>query len=411
MSSKNIDENRLYTLGKEIGNMKSVLSETMEKIENMPGAAEEKKCGFLALDFTSKWQSLAKMASIPVSAVIVIAITVTMLFPAGLSARQVLSQSMQAMAHLNSFYMNILVKTEPGENFDYINGSADFMSNRIWVVFDDSEIARYRVEKEDRVVVCNESDSTMLIKDTFASRQEEGDGFVGDFYRLFDIKHILQSEIDNAVAGNADITVTTQTADDNRKKIVLEIAGKAQTADNDNGWLRNKYITTSDHKKLFVIDKATMLLDYYQVSIVKDGEEVVVIQTETIEYNNQYDTSLFDLDIPSDAVWLVDPVQAPYEYASLSPEETARAFFSAMRDGKWDVVAYFDPETNLPDGYKRYHEGLTIVSVGTAFQSGDYPGYFVPYEIRFADGTVKKLTLALRNDQYDVSQYIIDGGF
>jgi hypothetical protein len=54
--------------------------------------------------------------------------------------------------------------------------------------------------------------------------------------------------------------------------------------------------------------------------------------------------------------------------------------------------------------------GLQVISLGEAFQSGLFPGYFVPYEIRLRDGSVRTHKLAVRNDNPS-HRWTIDGGY
>ena len=51
-----------------------------------------------------------------------------------------------------------------------------------------------------------------------------------------------------------------------------------------------------------------------------------------------------------------------------------------------------------------------IITIGEPFQSGRYPGWFVPYEIKLNSGEIKAHNLALRNDN-DAGRYVVDGGF
>ena len=51
-----------------------------------------------------------------------------------------------------------------------------------------------------------------------------------------------------------------------------------------------------------------------------------------------------------------------------------------------------------------------VVSIGEPFHSRLYPGFFVPYEIRLADGSMKKFKLAVRNDN-PTRRWVVDGGF
>jgi hypothetical protein len=47
--------------------------------------------------------------------------------------------------------------------------------------------------------------------------------------------------------------------------------------------------------------------------------------------------------------------------------------------------------------------------LGDPFQSGQYPGWFVPYEIRLKSGEVKKHNLAIRNGN-PAKHWLVDGG-
>jgi hypothetical protein len=51
-----------------------------------------------------------------------------------------------------------------------------------------------------------------------------------------------------------------------------------------------------------------------------------------------------------------------------------------------------------------------VTFIGEPFQSGIYAGWFVPYELRFPGGHVKRWNLAVRNDNPQ-HRWIQDGGF
>ena len=63
---------------------------------------------------------------------------------------------------------------------------------------------------------------------------------------------------------------------------------------------------------------------------------------------------------------------------------------------------------------KDAYGGLEIVEIGKPFQSGEYPGWFVPYKIKLrylgVIPHVKEFNLALRNDN-PAGRYTVDGGF
>jgi hypothetical protein len=58
---------------------------------------------------------------------------------------------------------------------------------------------------------------------------------------------------------------------------------------------------------------------------------------------------------------------------------------------------------------KEYLGGLQVISLGEPFQAKPYPGWFVPYEIKFKNREVHKHNLAIRNDN-PTKRYMVDGG-
>jgi hypothetical protein len=123
-----------------------------------------------------------------------------------------------------------------------------------------------------------------------------------------------------------------------------------------------------------------------------------------------------------------------------TPTQVAKTFFDACGQEDWtEAVKYWptDPRVKnavpaIPDELKKIYGGLAIVSLGKPFKgkisitslpaeerkrlqaqgvgSGfEYPGVYVPYEIRLKDGTVKKWQLAIRCDNPEHRWYF-DGG-
>lgn len=110
------------------------------------------------------------------------------------------------------------------------------------------------------------------------------------------------------------------------------------------------------------------------------------------------------------------------QYASLTgamPDQIAKTFFEACGREDWTEVAkvWNEPGTRYPldDKIKKDLGGLQLVSLGKPFWawprhgSQRFGGVFVPYEIRFKNGAVKKFQLQLRCDNPDKRWYV-DGG-
>ncbi len=95
----------------------------------------------------------------------------------------------------------------------------------------------------------------------------------------------------------------------------------------------------------------------------------------------------------------------------MGPKEVAHAFFQACANEDWGEFSKFFVASEVDQRLKNILGGLEIISIGEPFKSGLYPGWFVPYEIRFKhDRETKKMNLAVRNDN-PAKRYVVDGGF
>jgi hypothetical protein len=99
-------------------------------------------------------------------------------------------------------------------------------------------------------------------------------------------------------------------------------------------------------------------------------------------------------------------------YEKITPKEAAEAFFKACSEKNWDEFAKFIPRLDNDDRIeqiKEYLGGLQIISIGEPFKMGEFPGWYVPYKVRFNNGLVQDWDLAIRNDN-PVKRYMFDGG-
>jgi len=144
--------------------------------------------------------------------------------------------------------------------------------------------------------------------------------------------------------------------------------------------------------------------------------ECQVIKINDIQYDLDVPESTFTIDLPEGLTWKkVNEVYNPQQtgVTASTSEEVARMFFEACNKEDWVTVGKLYPvvmQSSQAGMIKEMLGGLTINSLGKSFKSGEYPGEFVPYEIRFKSGEIKKMNLALRNDNKEGKWYI-DGGF
>jgi hypothetical protein len=73
------------------------------------------------------------------------------------------------------------------------------------------------------------------------------------------------------------------------------------------------------------------------------------------------------------------------KYERMSPKEAAAAFFQACADKNWDEFLKFvgsPGDTNYVERMKNGLGGLQLISLGEPYQTNNYAGWFVPYEIK-----------------------------
>jgi hypothetical protein len=181
--------------------------------------------------------------------------------------------------------------------------------------------------------------------------------------------------------------------------------------DYTNDWLKNKSIDDSDHRRVYTFDAQTRLLEGLQVYIHTDSKDVLVFEITEIEYNVQLPSGLFTLTLPKEVVEFKQAQILPdnEKYEKMTPEEAARAFFLACAEENWEEMLKFWCMSAADQRIKEYLGGLKIISIGKAFKSGLYGGWFVPYEIQLKSGGVRKFNLAVRNDN-PARRYVVDGG-
>jgi hypothetical protein len=328
------------------------------------------------------------------------------------SATQVLQDAINAILDVQSVHMKAKMRTLPGDNFGLIGLNYDFVPIEMWKQTDANGLLQWRVEKPIRVLLMDGKTTTMLIRPNHGARTEKAlqlgcyDSWMG---RLLNVQDLLDSELQNA-KNNPDREVHLNHQEiGGRDKLVLKIDITTSIAKDD--YLRNKFLTESDHTKVYTFDAKTKLLEGLQVYVHTDKEDVLIFEIEDIEYNCDIKPDVFTLALPEDIIWYVQPqpLANNEKYASMTPEQVARAFFEACAAENWDEVLKFWNATAIDQGLKDYLGGIKIISIGTPFKSGGYGGWFVPYEIQFKNGGTKKMNLAVRNDN-PAKRYVVDGG-
>ncbi len=326
------------------------------------------------------------------------------------SAQEVLAQATKAVSNLRSVYIKAQIRTIGHDNFELIGLDYDFVPNEMWKEFDGSPQGKWRIEKPGRVVVMDGESSLLLIRPNHAAAGGINTGFVGWLKPLLDVDKVLDSEIKLAQEQGSELLLTHQKGLDGKDKLLVSVEALAQ-GNFTNDWLKNKSIDASDNLRIYTFDAESKLLETLEVYVHTDEEDVLVFQITGIEYNLEIDPTLFALELPEDVIWYGQPKELAdnEKYEQMGPKETAQAFFEACADENWEEVLKFRTTSAVDQRIKDYLGGVEIISIGEPFKSGRYPGWFVPYQIKFKNGSIKKMNLAVRNDN-PAKRYVVDGG-
>ncbi len=318
----------------------------------------------------------------------------------GLSVFSVLAEAAEACSGLKSIYIKARIRALPYDNFETIRVDWDFVDHEMWKEF--GEPSKWRVEKTGRVVVMDGESSTLLIHGNPAQAAQGGPktGFVGWFRPLLDAESLLDHELKLAQQQGSDVRMDHHNAADGSEKIIVTVGASAQGDFSQNASAKNSSITESDNVRVYIFDAQTRLLENLEVYVLTEDGETLVFETVEIRYNAVVDPVLFALEVPEDAIWfgLPDALPQTAEEKELTPKEVATRIFEAMAASDWEALKVYWPGSEVHPKIKSICGGLEIIEIGAPFNSGLYPGWKVPYAIKFANGGTKKFNLAIRND-------------
>jgi len=179
----------------------------------------------------------------------------------------------------------------------------------------------------------------------------------------------------------------------------------------------------SGEREVLFVDRGTRLVTATKFYRLKDGKYKYQCTYEYYDYNQPIKPEMFDLDkeVPAD-VRRIDEDQQKIElnkgispdelekYENMTPKEMTIVFFQACADEDWNELLKFMSDSEIRQETKDYYGGLEIISIGEPFNTDEYHGWFVPYEVRLKSGSIKKWRLAVSNRNL-VQRYICDGGF
>ena len=326
-------------------------------------------------------------------------------------AAEVLAQAADAASNLQSIHIKGQLRTRPHDNFSMIGSRYDFVPMELWKEF--GENGRWRIEKPGRVLVMDGESTVMLIRPKLGVKINRSTRDAFDtywFHHLADVGQSIMEELRSAMSKGWDLDLISETTSDGKDSLVVTVEIRSELPADD--YAKNASLGNADLRRVYRFDAETRRLESINIYLRQKPHDVLIFEATQIEYDPEIDPSVFTLDLPEDVIWYEKPGILPdnEKYQQMTPAEAARAFFEACGREDWDEVRKIW-NYEFSDRLKEHLGGLEIISIGTPFKSAGYTrsGWFVPYEIKFKDGRVKKFNLALRKDN-PAKRYVFDGG-
>jgi outer membrane lipoprotein-sorting protein len=342
----------------------------------------------------------------------VIALIVILTWPQGrANAAETLERGAKAAAGLSSIHMQCSLRTLPDDNFGAIAPDRNFVPIELWKQFGDSP--KWRIDKPGRIAFMNGQSTVMYLKYNNAANklnQPSQDAFDTKWlHEVANVAQLLTSELGGVRMQGNFMRLTQETGANGAAKSVVTIESKSNLPDGD--YLKNKFFNDADTRRVYVFDEQSNRLETVRIYLMSQSDAKLIFEVNQIHYNPSIDPDAFNPQLPENVALIQEGAKTLPDnerYATMTPEQTARAFFEACGRNDWDEVAKFSP-VPFNDQMKNILGGLQIVSIGESFKSESYPGSFVPYEIKFKNGKTQKHNLALKKDSNN-NRWYFDGG-
>ena len=323
------------------------------------------------------------------------------LLPTGMSAKDVLAEAIEALTV--SEYIEIVaeIRTRPMENFSYIGLDDNFVEHHIYIVCSDS-LLEWRIDKGGRLAASDGKEIfTWLPALKLGWRLDNADSgrILGYMSELLSPRSILESELSACTGSDAADYRVSRTGRD-----ILLTVHAAPGGQFDNPYLLNTSIAESENIRRYVIDAESRKLKSASVSIIDGTHETVVLKITSINFN-LCPKSISHL--PDDIHFVV--TESSLEgIAGLSAEEAASVILNSFAEWDYSVLDKIWPREVSDIVYRDRFLGSKLISIGRAFTSGIGNTAFVPYTLRFKDGTMQRHNIALQRNESGA--WIVSGG-
>lgn len=324
------------------------------------------------------------------------------------AARNNFAQAIVAMNGVRSIRIELHIRTDADENFDYTNPLDEPVPHTIEAIY--SPQLLWRIEKPGRKALYDG-------KHTYLWFDALGEGEVlpyspsvaGMLFQLIDPGQLLSFEEQLTRSHDG----SRYTLHREGETLRLTVLSPAQGDFSQSGYMRNSSVAESDTRREYRFDAASgRLLGGSITFLSADGRERTLLEIDRIEYDAPLDAATLTA-LPEGITWreLTQTEAAASRLAGIDAGRAARLILDAFATWNTEILnealsAYGARARQL---LRNRYAGATVVECSAPVRSGNYPGLFIPCRLRMADGSTEELHLALRNDNPQRS-WVVDGG-
>ena len=324
----------------------------------------------------------------------------------------IFDQSINYSRQAGSFTMTLAVRTEPEENFAYIDPNAEFIQVKVRSIRIGTK-SLWRIEKEKgRTIVADHHRQYMWNTDGTGVYGNIDANLAEGFDALLHPENLLEQQ-KSALSKDGN-TLAEQTETDSTITIVThtKVYGSIVSPTLLENEEQSYHCTTEN-----VFSKTDGRLKSISIWWEKDGQEILVMKSEHIEYNVPL--------VPADLIQHPDTTQVtwiPVQTPRLNPSErldnlqretapqATRRILDALIEGNPQKAgeALFSYTALLPRLTDRM-KGCHVSDISEPQKKKNYVGVIVFYRLTHPDGTSETCHLALRRDNPQ-KIWMVDGG-
>jgi hypothetical protein len=319
----------------------------------------------------------------------------------GVAVAEVLEPVVEATGRMPAVHMVLRMRTREGEDFGYVNLVGDLRPVEVWIEgpLGEGGRGRARFEKSDRIW-CFDGQESVLYYPRLREASRNVGFDLGLFWPVGWLRHLQQVPPDG-------VEVLAHEAAGGQGRLHLRERGIPMEP------LEPAFFGQFDRETEIVWDLETSQLTELRRWVHYRGERRLFAELAFIEYLPSLDGGLFRIELPSDVRWReLSDRPIPADQVGLGPREVAGRIFEASIQRDRETIERYIDSPKLVDWFMAHD--LEVVSLGESFRAGDYPGYFVPYEVKVrwagAFHYTEKHNLALRQDNPE-RRWRFDGGW